>query len=118
MCRASISRWVILFPARFALSIAYYLGEPLLGFRAPTVLAMAVGEFPALRCRVGEPRSLVHTTSVAAIPCPPLMMAPETALFLAIDLDFSVQNMQSSRRPPPLKTTMLHTSSIGMLLVG
>ena len=101
MRRASISGWVILFPARFALSIAYYLGEPLLGFRAPTVLAMAVGEFPALRCRVGEPCSLVHTTSVAAIPCPPLMMAPETALFLAIDLDCSVQNMQSSRRPPP-----------------
>ena len=61
---------------------------------------MAVGEFPPLGTKSSERVTLVHTASVVAIPCPPLMLAPETALFRAIDLDCSLQKMESSRRPP------------------
>ena len=61
---------------------------------------MAVGEFPPAGKKLSEPSTFVHRDSVAAIPCPPLMLAPQTALFAAIDLDCSVQKMESSRRPP------------------
>ena len=107
MLRASISLWVILLSVRIALSSVNYLGVGMLGTLSRTLLAMAVGEFLPLGFRVSEPRTLVHTTSKKAIPCPPLMLALETALFLAIDVDCSVQkwNLQEDRPSP--RTTML-----------
>ena len=100
MLRASICLWVIPFPARIALSFVTYLGVRMLATLCWALLAMARGEFPPLGFRVSDPHTLVHTASKKAIPCPPLMLAHEVALFLAIDLDCSVQKMESSRRLP------------------
>lgn len=77
-----------------------YLGVRVCCTLSRTLLAMAVGDFSPIGSKYSEPRTLVHTASVADIHCPPLMLAPETALFLAIDLHCFVQKMESERRPP------------------
>ena len=61
---------------------------------------MAVGEFPPLGSKYCQPRTLAQLASAAASHCPPFMLNPETALFLALDLDSSMQRMESSRRQP------------------
>jgi hypothetical protein len=61
---------------------------------------MAVGENHPIGVKYSYPLTGVHTNSVADMHCPPLMLAPETALFLAIDLHCSVQRMESERRSP------------------
>jgi hypothetical protein len=61
---------------------------------------MAVGDNRPIDRKYSDPLTGVHTNSVADMHCPPLMLAPETALFLAIDLHCSVQRMESERRSP------------------
>ena len=62
---------------------------------------MAVGQFPAVggnKC--DAPCTLQHTTSVPDIQCPPFMLEPQTALFLAIDLHCSLQEMEARKGAP------------------
>jgi hypothetical protein len=61
---------------------------------------MAVGDSRPVGRKCSDTLTSVHTASVADMHCPPLMLAPETALFLAIDLHCSVHRMESERRSP------------------
>ena len=63
-----------------------------------TFLAMAVAEFPLMGVNnYSERRTVRHTASVPQAHCHPFMLAPETALFLAIDMHCSLQKMDSRR---------------------
>jgi hypothetical protein len=62
---------------------------------------MAVGQFPAVggsKCK--EPRLLQPTPSGPNLQCPPLTLAPQTALFLAIDLHCCLQEMEARKGSP------------------
>ena len=57
---------------------------------------MAVGHFPA----VGGSKCNEPTASGPNLQCPPLTLAPQTALFAAIDLHCCLQEMEARRRSP------------------
>ena len=65
------------------------------------LVAMAVGQFPPVGGRkCDDDCKLRHTAEVPVTHCPPFMLPPQIALFLAIDLHCCLQEMEPKKGAP------------------
>lgn len=78
------------FSAGIALFCQDYFGVRVCSTLLRTTRAMAIGEFHPIGRKCTELLTFVHTTSVADMHCPSFTLAPEIALFLALDLHSSM----------------------------
>lgn len=87
-----------------ALLYLYYLGFSVWCTLSVTLLTIAIGAFPPMEGNTYlQPRTMLHTACATNIHSRLFMLAPEIALFLAIDLHCSLHKMDYEAKAPLLE---------------